>query len=87
MLDPLDRHRRDSTLFQFTSRRLRDFVDPKHQGNRIYKEYKRGYRIEVSLEIGSELVENTHTAPMISISPLCKIPELTERSVTTSWTS
>ena len=28
MLKPLDRHRRDSTLFQFTTRRLRDFVDP-----------------------------------------------------------
>ena len=30
MLKPLDRHRRDSTLFQFTTRRLRDFVDPDH---------------------------------------------------------
>ena len=30
MLDPLDRHCRDSTLFQFTSKRLRDFIDPKH---------------------------------------------------------
>ena len=30
MLDPLDRHSRDSTLFQFTSKRLRDFIDPKH---------------------------------------------------------
>ena len=30
MLKPLDRHRRDSTLFQFTTRRLRDFVDPAH---------------------------------------------------------
>ena len=28
MLKLLDRHRRDSTLFQFTTRRLRDFVDP-----------------------------------------------------------
>ncbi len=30
MLDPLDRCRRDSTLFQFTSKRLRDFIDPDH---------------------------------------------------------
>ena len=30
MLEPLDRCRRDSTLFQFTNRRLRDFIDPGH---------------------------------------------------------
>ena len=30
MLKALDRHRRDSTLFQFTTRRLRDFIDPDH---------------------------------------------------------
>ena len=30
MLRPLDRHRRDPTLFQFTIRRLHDFVDPDH---------------------------------------------------------
>ena len=30
MLKPLDRHRSDSTLFQFTTRRLRDFIDPDH---------------------------------------------------------
>ena len=30
MLDPLDRHSRDSTLFQFTNKHLRDFIDPKH---------------------------------------------------------
>ena len=30
MLEPLDRLRRDSTLFQFTSRQLRDFIDPNH---------------------------------------------------------
>ena len=30
MLDALDRFSRDSTLFQFTNRRLRDFIDPKH---------------------------------------------------------
>lgn len=30
MLEPLDRYRRDSTLFQFTTRRLRDFIDPAH---------------------------------------------------------
>ena len=28
MLEPLDRCRRDSTLFQFTSKRLRDFMIP-----------------------------------------------------------
>ena len=28
MLEPLDRCRWDSTLFQFTSKRLRDFIDP-----------------------------------------------------------
>ena len=30
MLEPLDRCRRDSTLFQFTTRQLRDFIDPHH---------------------------------------------------------
>ena len=30
MLDALDRHSRDSTLFQFTTKRLRDFIDPNH---------------------------------------------------------
>ena len=30
MLEPLDRHSRDSTLFQFTTKRLRDFIDPNH---------------------------------------------------------
>ena len=30
MLEPLDRCRRDSALFQFTTRRLRDFIDPNH---------------------------------------------------------
>ena len=30
MLEPLDRCRRDPTLFQFTSKRLRDFIDPNH---------------------------------------------------------
>ena len=29
-MKPLDRHRRDSTLFQFTSKGLRDFIDPNH---------------------------------------------------------
>ena len=28
MLEPLDRCRRDSTLFQFTTKHLRDFIDP-----------------------------------------------------------
>lgn len=31
MLEPLDRINRDSTLFQFTSKRLRDFIDPHHR--------------------------------------------------------
>ena len=30
MLEPLDRNRRDSTLFQFTTKQLRDFIDPNH---------------------------------------------------------
>jgi len=30
MLEPLDRYQRDSTLFQFTAKRLRDFIDPNH---------------------------------------------------------
>ena len=30
MLKPLDRNRRDSPLFQFTTRRLRDFIVPDH---------------------------------------------------------
>ncbi len=31
MLDTLDRHRRDSTPFQFASKRPRDFIDPKYR--------------------------------------------------------
>ena len=30
MVKPLDRHRRDSTLFQLTGKLLRDFVGPNH---------------------------------------------------------
>ena len=30
MLDPLNRHSRDSTLFQFTTKHHRDFIDPDH---------------------------------------------------------
>ena len=30
MLEPLDRCRRDSTLFQFATKQLRDFIDPNH---------------------------------------------------------
>ena len=30
MLEPLNRCRRDSTLFQFANKRLRDFFDPNH---------------------------------------------------------
>ena len=30
MIEPLDRSRRDSTLFQFTSKQLRDFIDLNH---------------------------------------------------------
>ena len=30
MLEALDRHKRDSALFQFTTRQLRDFIDPNH---------------------------------------------------------
>ena len=42
MLKPLDRHRRDSTLFQFTTRRLRDFVDPDHLLIRIDEQFDFG---------------------------------------------
>ena len=30
MIEPLDRSRRDSTPFQFTTEQLRDFIDPNH---------------------------------------------------------
>lgn len=30
MIEPLDRSRRDSTLLQFTTRQLRDFIGPNH---------------------------------------------------------
>ena len=39
MLKLLDRHRRDSTLFQFTSRRMRDFIDPDHLLIRIDEQF------------------------------------------------
>ena len=49
MLKPLDRHRRDSTLFQFTTRRLRDFVDPDHLLIRIDEQFDFG-KLAVPLE-------------------------------------
>ena len=30
MLESLDRHSRDSSLFQFATKRLRDFLKPRH---------------------------------------------------------
>ena len=30
MIEPLDGSRRDSTLFQFTTKQLRNFIDPNH---------------------------------------------------------
>ena len=42
MLKPLDRHRRGSTLFQFTTRRLWDFVDPDHLLIRIDEQFDFG---------------------------------------------
>ena len=39
MLDPLDRHSRDSTLFQFTTKRLRNFIDPNHLLIRIDEQF------------------------------------------------
>ena len=30
MIEPLDRSRRDSTLFQFSTKQLRYFIDPDH---------------------------------------------------------
>ena len=38
MIEPLDRSRRDSALFQFTSKQLRDFIDPNHLLIRIDKQ-------------------------------------------------
>ena len=35
MIEPLDRSRRDSSLFQLTSKQLRDFIDPNHPLIRI----------------------------------------------------
>ena len=39
MLKPRNRHRGGSTLFQFTSRRLRDFIDPDHLLIRIDEQF------------------------------------------------
>lgn len=39
MLEALDRVRRDSTLFQFTSRRMRDFLNPNHILIKIDEEF------------------------------------------------
>ena len=33
MLEPLDRHSGDSTIFQFTTKRLRDFIDSRHRSS------------------------------------------------------
>ena len=38
MLEPLGRCCRDSTLFQLTSNRLRDFIDPNHLLIQIYEQ-------------------------------------------------
>lgn len=37
MLDPSDRHSRDSKLIQFTTKRLKDFIDPNHPLTRTSK--------------------------------------------------
>ena len=46
MLKPLDRHRRDSTLFQFTNRHLRDCVDPDHLLIRIDEQFDFGELVD-----------------------------------------
>ena len=38
MIEPLDRSRRDSTLLQFTSKQLQDFIDPHHLLIQIYEQ-------------------------------------------------
>ncbi len=42
ILKPLDRCRRDSTLFQFTTRNLRDFIDPDHLLIRVDEQFDLG---------------------------------------------
>lgn len=48
MLEPLDRCRRDSTLFQFTTRQLRGFINPNH----------------ILIQIGEHLNSAKLTAPL-----------------------
>ena len=42
MVKPLDRHRRDSTLFKITAHRLRNFVDPDNLLIRINEQFDLG---------------------------------------------
>ena len=42
MLKPFNRHPRDSTLFQFTTRCLQDFIDPDHLLVRIDEQFDFG---------------------------------------------
>ena len=42
MLKPLDRCRRNSTLFQFTTGNLRDFIDPDHLLIRVDEQFDLG---------------------------------------------
>ncbi|MDD9994264.1 MAG: hypothetical protein OXS35_00750 [Dehalococcoidia bacterium] len=42
MLGSVNRSRRDSTLFQFTTNRLRDFIDPNHLPIRIDERFDFG---------------------------------------------
>ena len=42
MLECLDRTKRDSTLFQFTAKRLRDFLAPNHILIKIDQEFDFG---------------------------------------------
>ena len=39
MIDPLDRCSRDSSLCQFTTKRLKDFIDPRHLLIQIDEEF------------------------------------------------
>ena len=44
MIEPLDLSRRDPTRFQFTTRQLRDFIDPNHLLIRIAPNWWRPWK-------------------------------------------
>jgi transposase len=78
MIEPLDRCRRDSTLFQFTSKRLRDFIDPSHILIRIDSQFDFGRLVKpleskYCLDNGRPGIHPEVMVRALLVSALCNI--------------